>query len=89
MAKLLNILAARSSNLLNLSELARVSSIPYTTLTQYMAILESLFLIVRLPAWHLNRTKRLIKMPKVYFVDTGLLTNQLRLGKEHIIGSLL
>ncbi|HSW86560.1 MAG TPA: ATP-binding protein [Rhabdochlamydiaceae bacterium] len=84
-AKLLNILAARTSNLLNLSELSRVSSIPYTTLNHYMVLLESLFLIIRQPAWHLNRTKRLIKMPKIYFGDTGLLINQLRIGSEVIL----
>lgn len=85
MAKLLNILASRSSNLLNLSELSRVSSIPYATLNHYMVLLESLFLIIRQPAWHLNRTKRLIKMPKLYFGDTGLLINQLRVANESIL----
>lgn len=84
LAKLLNILAARCSNLLNVSELSRVASIPYATLTHYMALLESLFLIVRQPAWHTNRTKRLVKMPKLYFGDTGMLLNQLRIGKEMI-----
>lgn len=84
-AKLLNILAARSSNLLNISELSRISSIPYTTLNHYMVLLESLFLIIRQPAWHLNRTKRLIKMPKIYFGDTGLLINQLGIGSEPIL----
>jgi len=84
-AKLLNILAMRSSNLLNLAELSRISSIPYSTLNHYMVLLESLFLIIRQPAWHLNRTKRLIKMPKLYFGDTGLLINQLRVGRELIL----
>lgn len=85
-AKLLNILAARSSNLLNLSELSRVSSIPLSTLSHYMVLLEALFLIIRQPAWHQNRTKRLIKMPKLYFGDTGLLMNQLRMGPEAVLG---
>lgn len=84
-AKLLNILAARSSNLLNLSEVGRISSIPYTTLNHYMVLLESLFLIIRQPAWHINRTKRLIKMPKLYFGDTGLLINQLGIGNELLL----
>ncbi len=87
LAKLLNILAARSANLLNLSEISRISSIPYTTLNHYMALLESLFLIVRQPAWHLNRTKRLTKMPKLYFGDTGLLINQLRMGSDAILNN--
>lgn len=85
LAKLLNILAARSGNLLNLAELSRISSIPYTTLNHYMVLLESLFLIIRQPAWHLNRTKRLVKMPKLYFGDTGLLINQLGWGIDHIL----
>lgn len=94
-AKLLNVLATRCSNLLNLSELSRISSIPYTTLNYYMVLLESLFLVIRQPAWHINRTKRLIKMPKIYFGDTGLLINQLKVDEEHIlengrlIGSIL
>jgi len=85
MAKLLNILAMRSSYLLNLSELSRVASIPYSTLNHYMVLLDSLFLIVRLPAWHTSRAKRVIKMPKLYFGDTGLLINQMRMGKELIL----
>lgn len=85
LAKILSILATRTSNLLNVSELSRASSIPYTTLTHYMALLEALFLVVRLPAWHHHRTKRLIKMPKLHFCDTGLLINQLRVGKELIL----
>ena len=85
LAKILNILAARTSNLLNLADLSRISAIPYTTLNHYMTILEALFLIVRQPAWHLNRSKRLIKMPKIYFGDTGLLINQLRIGRELIL----
>jgi uncharacterized protein len=85
LAKLLNILANRSSNLLNLSELSRISAIPYTTLNNYMVILESLFLVIRQYPWHSNRTKRLIKMPKIYFGDSGLLMNQLKAGKESIL----
>ncbi len=86
-AKLLNILATRSASLLNISELSRIASIPYTTLNNYLVLLESLFLIIRQPAWRLNRAKRLIKMPKLYFGDTGLLINQLRVGKEVILDS--
>lgn len=85
LAKLLAILATRSASLLNLSDISRTAAIPYTTLNQYMAILEALFLIIRQPAWHRNRTKRLVKMPKLYFGDTGLLINQLRVGKDAIV----
>lgn len=84
LAKLLAILALRSSNLLNLADISRSARIPYTTLNQYMVILESLFLIIRQPSWYRNRTKRLVKMSKLYFGDTGLLINQMRVGKEAI-----
>jgi predicted AAA+ superfamily ATPase len=86
-AKLLNILASRNSNLLNLAEISRIASIPYTTLNNYMVILEFLFLITRQPAWHINKTKRLIKMPKLYFGDTGLLINQLKLDVNTILNN--
>ena len=85
--KVLNVLAARVSNLLNLAEVSRVASIPYATLNHYMVLLESLFLVVRQPAWHVNLNKRLIKMPKIYFADTGLLLNQLGVGKETVLGN--
>lgn len=85
LAKLLAILAARTAGLLNLSDVSRTAAIPYTTLNQYMVILESLFLVVRQPSWHRNRTKRLIKMPKLYFGDTGLLINQLRVSQKSIL----
>ncbi len=49
MAKLLEILSLRTSNLLNLSEISRIASIPYTTLNHYVMLLESLFLIVCFP----------------------------------------
>ena len=95
LAKLLAILATRSASLLNLADVSRSAAIPYSTLNVYMPILESLFLIIRLPPWHRNRAKRLIKMPKLYFGDTGLLMNQMRVGKEtlfedgRLLGSVL
>lgn len=84
-AKVLGILATRCANLLNISELSRIASIPYTTLNNYLILLESLFLIIRQPAWSQHRVKRMIKMPKLYFGDVGLLINQLGVGKEFIL----
>ena len=42
------------------------------TADQYLAILERLFLVRRLPAWHRNEAKRLIKTPKIHMLDSGL-----------------
>lgn len=69
---LLKLLAARSSGLLNLADLGRDAGLPHTTMTRYLALLETVFLIHRLPAWSPNLGKRLVKSTKLHLVDTGL-----------------
>ncbi len=69
---LLKLLAARASGLLNLADVGRDASLPHTTLTRYLALLEMVFLVHRLPAWSPNLGKRLVKAPKLHLVDTGL-----------------
>lgn len=71
---LLQLLATRSGTLLNLAELARTAGLSQTTLKRYFALLEMLFLVVRLPSWERNASKRLVKAPKVFLPDTGLLS---------------
>ncbi len=70
---LLQLLATRSATLLNLAELSRTAKLPQTTLKRYFAMLEMLFLVVRLPSWERNAGKRVVKAPKVFLPDTGLL----------------
>jgi predicted AAA+ superfamily ATPase len=72
---MLSMLAARIGALLNQAELARSLQISQTTTKRYLSLLEATFLIWRLPAWSENLGKRLIKMPKVYFTDSGLAAN--------------
>jgi predicted AAA+ superfamily ATPase len=72
MPRLLSLLAARSSGLLNISELSRASTLPHTTLQRYLALLELTHLLQLLPAWSTNRSKRLVKSPKVHLIDSGL-----------------
>ena len=69
---LLKLLAARSSGLLNLADVSRDAGLPHTTLTRYLALLETVFLVHRLPAWSPNLGKRLVKAAKLHLVDTGL-----------------
>jgi predicted AAA+ superfamily ATPase len=69
---LLKLLAARTSGLLNLADVGRDAGLPHTTLTRYLALLETVFLVHRLPAWSCNLGKRLVKAPKLHLVDTGL-----------------
>jgi predicted AAA+ superfamily ATPase len=70
--RLLSLVAARSASLLNFAELSRSAGIPQSTLTRYFALLETTFLVQRIPAWSSNMGKRMVKSPKVYVVDTGL-----------------
>jgi predicted AAA+ superfamily ATPase len=77
MPNLIQLLAHRSANLLNFAELSRSSGIAQTTLKRYFALLETLFLLYRLPAWERNLSKRLVKAPKVFLPDSGLLAHLL------------
>lgn len=69
----LRALAARSAQILNLSELARDVGVAVNTAKDWISILEASFQIFILRPYFANIGKRLIKSPKVYFMDTGLL----------------
>ena len=58
--------------LVNQAELGRDVALPQPTVHRYLNLLETSYLLVRLPAYVVNRTKRLIKSPKVYWGDTGV-----------------
>ncbi len=64
--------AARTGQLLNLSELARDVDVSMTTAKSWLSILEASFQVSLLRPYHSNVTKRLVKTPKLYFLDTGL-----------------
>lgn len=65
-------LALRCGKILNQSELARDLGISQSTIHRYINLLETTSLVERLPAFALNRTKRLVKSPKIMWSDTGL-----------------
>jgi predicted AAA+ superfamily ATPase len=83
--RLLELLAARASALLNASELSRSLTMPQTTLKRYLALLETTFLVSPLPAWSSNLGKRLVKAPKMMLSDSGLLTSLSSLQKERVL----
>ena len=66
-------LAARSGQLLNLSDLARELGIAVNTAKRWLSILEASYQVFVLRPYHANLNKRLVKTPKVYFTDTGTL----------------
>ena len=76
------LLALRTGNLLNINSIATDLKMRRETADKYIRILEHLFLVYRLPAWHNNRAKRLIKAPKLHQVDSGLAASLNNTKKE-------
>ena len=72
LARMLELLALRSGQLFNASNLANGLGIHRETVEHYVTVLEHLFLLRRLPAWHRKTAKRLIRSPKMHLLDTGL-----------------
>jgi hypothetical protein len=89
--RLMRLLAARATGLLNYSALARDLGMPQTTLKRYLALLETAFLVATVPAWFRNIGKRLVKSPKLVLTDAGLLAHLLGGGElvERSIGPAL
>jgi predicted AAA+ superfamily ATPase len=69
----LRALAARTGQLLNLSDVARDLGVALNTAKAWLSVLEATFQVIVLRPYHANIGKRLVKTPKVYFTDTGTL----------------
>jgi predicted AAA+ superfamily ATPase len=69
---LLSLVAARLGGLHNASEFSRSLGMPNTTVTRHLALLETIFMVVRLPGWWSKRSNRLIRAPKLLLTDTGI-----------------
>jgi predicted AAA+ superfamily ATPase len=74
--------ALRSGNLLNKADLARDVGIAPSTANQWLSMLEASGQIVLLEPWFSNRTKSIVKSPKLYLADTGLLCALLNIHSE-------
>jgi predicted AAA+ superfamily ATPase len=70
--RLLSLLAARTSGLMNASEVSRAAGIAHSTLRRYLTLLEATFILQPLPAWSENLGKRLVKSPKIHLLDAGM-----------------
>ena len=82
--RLLTLLAARTGTVLNVTSLSRETNIPATTLTRYLELLKSLFLLQTVPAWSFDSDVRLIKTPKTFIVDSSLVGNLLRVDEKRL-----
>lgn len=70
----LRFLAANVTQTLNLSGISREIGVSVTTLSRWLSVLESSYIIFLLQPYFRNLGKRLVKSPKIYFMDTGLLS---------------
>jgi len=77
--------ALRSANLLNKADLARDVGISPTTANHWLSTLEASGQVVLLEPWFSNRTKSIIKSPKLYLADSGLLCALLNIGSEEAL----
>jgi predicted AAA+ superfamily ATPase len=70
--RLMRAACLRIGQLVNQTELGRDVAVPQATVHRWLNLLETAYQLVRLPAYAVNRTKRLIKAPKLYWGDTGV-----------------
>ncbi len=75
--KFLTLLAHQAGQLFNAALLSRKLGIDSKTVARWMSILEASYIAFVLEPWYNNLSKRVVKTPKVYFYDTGLLCNLL------------
>ena len=73
----MTLLAGRVGQLLNLSSLSAEVGISSTTLEEWLSVLEASYICYRLHPWFVNVSKRLVKTPKLYFHETGLVCHLL------------
>jgi len=73
MPRLLEVLASQAGQLTNMSAVGGRLGLDHKTADRYLAVLEQLFLVRRLRPWFRNELKRLVRTPKLHFIDTGLL----------------
>ncbi|MCW8985376.1 MAG: DUF4143 domain-containing protein [Thermoanaerobaculales bacterium] len=83
--RLLRMLTAVHGQAWNASQIGQSLSLSYHTVNSYVDYLEGAFLIRRLPPYRPNIRKRLIKSPKIYWRDTGLLHAQLNINDEEAL----
>lgn len=69
----LRMLAHNHGSLLNYSTLGNSLGISHTTVQRYVAVLEQAYLVRRLESWFVNISKRIVKSPKLYLIDSGSL----------------
>jgi predicted AAA+ superfamily ATPase len=82
---LLNLLATQCGQLINLAQLGGQLGLDVKTANRYVGVLERLYLVQRLPAWSRHEANRLVKTPKLHFLDGGLQATLTRLTPDLLL----
>lgn len=83
--RFMKIIAGRTGQELNLNSIAEQCSISHNTVLEWISVLETSFIVYRIKPYHKNYNKRLVKTPKIYFTDTGLVCSLLGIrNKEEL-----
>ena len=85
LARLLRILAVRSGTVLNVSDLSRATGIARATMDRYLALFARTFAVRLVPAWAGDVSRRLVRSPKLLFVDSGLAANLAGLDAQRLL----
>lgn len=92
--RFLSLCAGRTGQILNLTSLANDAGVSVNTVKSWLSLLETSYIIFLLKPYHNNFYKRVIKAPKLYFYDTGVVCSLLRINDEkalrnyHLYGAL-
>ncbi len=86
---LFDLLRERVGSPMKLSNLAQALHISPTTATRYVEILEALYIIFRVTPWHRDVARSLLKEPKIYFLDSGLVKGDAGVKLENAVAAML
>lgn len=85
--RFMRLCAGRTAQVINLSALAADVGITHNTAKAWLSILEACFIVFRLPSYHRNLNKRLVKAPKLHFYDTGVVCSLLGVTSADVLRS--
>lgn len=83
-SRFISLLAANTSQLLNLTHYARDLGVSVPTIKRWLSVLEASYIIFLLPPYYKNIGKRIVKSPKIYFYDTGLVAYLTRIQTKEL-----
>ena len=89
MQLLFDLLRERVGSPMKLSNLAQALHISPTTATRYVEILEALYIVSRVTPWHRDVARSLLKEPKIYFLDSGLVKGDAGVKLENAVAAML